>query len=121
MSDNSQPDGGRVIRGEFHTDGETFIFTLADTPLSGVGPTPQAAFDSLMQATSHAGALPGRLRELAREQASAADRASLMRLIGAVLVGLTIAGGMLGGALVLAPYVIADVIDTINAQTQTPA
>lgn len=121
MSDNSQAESGRVIRGEFHTDGETFIFTLADTPLSGVGATPQAAFDNLLQATSQAGALPGRLRELAREQASAADRASLMRLIGAVLIGLTIAGGMLGGALVLAPHVIADVIDTINAQTQTPA
>lgn len=113
-------DRGKVIRGEFHTDGEKFIFTLADTPLSGIGNSPGAAFDDLLRATEQAGDLPYRLRELAREQAGAAERASLIRLVGAVLVGLTIAGGMLGGALVLAPQVIADVIDTVNAKTQNP-
>lgn len=111
---------GKVIGGQFHTDGEKFIFTLADTPLSGIGNSPAAAFDDLMRVTEQAGDLPDRLRELAREQAGAAERASLIRLIGAILVGLTIAGGMLGGALVLAPQVIADVVDTINAKTQNP-
>ncbi len=114
-------DKRRVIRGEFHTDGERFIFTLADTPVSGIGDTPGSAFDDLMRATEQAGNLPDRLRELAREQAGSAERASLMRLIGAALIGLTIAGGILGGALALAPQVIADVVDTINSKTQGPA
>jgi hypothetical protein len=113
-------DRGQVISGEFHTDGEKYIFTLGGTPLSGIGNTPGAAFDDLMRVTEQAGDLPYRLRELAREQTAAAERASLIRLIGAILVGLTIAGGMLGGAMVLAPQVIADVVDTINAKTQNP-
>jgi hypothetical protein len=114
-------DRGRVVRGEFHTDGEKYIFTLAGTPLSGIGNTPGAAFDDLMRVTEQAGDLPDRLRELAREQAGASERASLIRLFGAILAGLTIAGGMLGGAMVLAPQVIADVVDTVNARTQDPA
>ncbi|MFN4184204.1 MAG: hypothetical protein ACK4M6_05410 [Hyphomonas sp.] len=121
MPATSHAENGRVIHGEFHSDGETFIFTLADTPLSGVGNTPQAAFDDLIRVTEQAGALPERLRDLAREQAGAAERASLIRLVGALLIGLTIAGGALGGAAVLAPRVVADVIDTINAKQQEPA
>lgn len=121
MPESSQAESGRVVRGEFHTDGETFVFTLKDTPLSGVGTSPQAAFDDLMRVQAQAGALPERLRELAREQAGAAERASIIRLVGAALVGLTIVGGALGGALALAPHVIADIADTVNTPQQTPA
>lgn len=121
MPASSQADSSRIIRGEFHTDGEMFVFTLAGTPLSGVGATPQAAFDDLMRVQAQAGDLPERLRELAREQAGAAERASLIRVVGAALVGLTIVGGALGGALALAPHVIADIVETTNAQTQGSA
>lgn len=120
MPEPSPAESGRVIRGEFHTDGETFVFTLAGTPLSGVGATPQAAFDALMRVEAQAGALPERLRDLAREQAGAAERASLIRLVGVLVVGLTIVGGALGGAAALAPRVAADIAATMNTE-QPPA
>lgn len=116
MVNATRADDDRVIRGRFHTDGETFVFVLEDTPLSGLGATPQAAFDDMMRVKAEAGALTERFRELARDQAGAAERASLLRLAGAALVGLTIVGGALGGAVALAPRVIADIVDTVNAR-----
>lgn len=103
---------GGVIRGTFHTDGATFVFTLADVPLSGVGETPQAAFDDLMAAQARAGDLPARLQALAREQQGAGDRRTIVRLIGIGLIALTVIGGALGGAVALAPRVVADVART---------
>jgi len=103
---------GGVIRGTFHTDGKTFVFTLADVPLSGVGATPQAAFDDLMAAQARAGDLPARLEAMAREQHGAGDRRTIVRLIGIGLIALTVIGGTLGGAVALAPRVVADVART---------
>lgn len=103
---------GSVIRGTFHTDGDTFVFTLADVPLSGVGATPQAAFDDLMAAQARAGDLPARLEALAREQQGAGDRRTIVRLIGIGLIALTVIGGALGGAVALAPRVVADIART---------
>lgn len=103
---------GGVIRGAFHTDGKTFVFTLADVPLSGVGATPQAAFDDLMAAQARAGDLPARLEALAREQHGAGDRRTIVRLIGIGLIALTVIGGALGGAVALAPRVVADIART---------
>lgn len=103
---------GGVIRGTFHTDGDSFVFTLADVPLSGVGATPQAAFDDLMAAQSRAGDLPARLQALAREQQGAGDRRTIVRLIGIGMIALTVIGGALGGAVALAPRVVADVAST---------
>jgi hypothetical protein len=101
-----------VVRGAFHTDGNTFVFTMADVPLSGVGATPQAAFDDLMAAYARAGALPARLEAMSREQAGAADRRMIVKLIGIGLIALTVIGGALGGAVALAPRVVADVAQT---------
>lgn len=101
-----------VVRGAFHTDGKTFVFTLADVPLSGVGTTPQAAFDDLMATYARAGELPARLEAMSREQAGAADRRAIVKLIGVGLIALTVIGGALGGAVALAPRVVADVAQT---------
>jgi hypothetical protein len=104
--------GPRVIRGEFCTDGRTFVFNLKDTPLSGIGATPQEAFDDLLLVEAKAGTLPHRLAELAREQADAAQSASLVRIVVIGLVALTIVGGALGGAVALAPRVASDILAT---------
>lgn len=109
-------DNRRVIRGEFHTDGATFVFKLDGTPFSGVGATPQAAFDDLLAVEQRAGDLPQALAALAREQASAVERRTIVRLVGAAVVGLTIVGGALGGAVALAPRVVADVAQTTLAE-----
>jgi hypothetical protein len=101
-----------VVRGAFHTDGKTFVFTMADVPLSGVGATPQAAFDDLMAAYARAGDLPARLEAMSREQAGAADRRAIIKLIGIGMIALTVIGGALGGAVALAPRVVADVAQT---------
>ncbi len=103
---------GGVIRGAFHTDGKTFVFTLADAPFSGVGATPQAAFEDLMATHARAGDLPARLEALAREQGGAGERRAIVRLIGIGLIALTVIGGALGGAVALAPRVVADVAQT---------
>lgn len=103
---------GSVVRGAFHTDGKTFVFTMADVPLSGVGATPQAAFDDLMAAYARAGDLPARLEAISREQAGAADRRAITKLIGIGMIALTVIGGALGGAVALAPRVVADVAQT---------
>jgi hypothetical protein len=101
-----------VVRGAFHTDGKTFVFTMADVPLSGVGATPEAAFDDLMAAYARAGDLPARLEAMSREQVGAADRRAIIKLIGIGMIALTVIGGALGGAVALAPRVVADVAQT---------
>lgn len=101
-----------VVRGAFHTDGKTFVFSMADVPLSGVGATPQAAFDDLMAAYARAGDLPARLEAMSREQAGASDRRAIIKLIGIGMIALTVIGGALGGAVALAPRVVADVAQT---------
>ena len=38
-----------IVKGNFVTDGETFIFCMEGTPLSGVGRTASAAFEDLVR------------------------------------------------------------------------
>lgn len=121
MSETSKPTPNSLVRGEFHTDGAGFVFTLSDTPFSGYGKTAEDAYDDLMQSIDEAGDLPERLRDLAKDQASAAERASLIRLAGIFLIALTVAGGLLGGAMALAPQVVADISQTLNDQSAAPS
>jgi hypothetical protein len=98
-----------VIKGEFCTDGKTFILTLAGTPLSGTGSTASAAFEDLMRAETSAGALPQRLKELARDQQGERVRATVIR---SSLVALTVFGVVAGIMVVTAamlPRVAVDV------------
>lgn len=110
-----------IVRGEFHTDGEGFVFTLSDTPFSGFGTSPQAAYDNLMLTVDEAADLPDRFRELAADQRSAIERASLIRMTAGLLIALTIIGGALGGALTLLPQVIADTVQVLNDNTHEPS
>ena len=100
-----------VLKGEFWTDGTSFIFKLADTPLSGTGDSPAAAFENLMRSDKGAGGLSSRLRELARDQQGERVRAMVIRMamIGFIAFGLM--GGALVGSAALFPRVIADITD----------
>lgn len=121
MSQRSKTTANSLVRGEFHTDGSGFVFTLSDTPFSGYGKTAQDAYDNLVNTIDDAGDLPDRLRELAKDQASAVERAALLRLAGVFLIALTVAGGLLGGAMALAPQVIADISQTLDDKTAAPS
>ena len=101
-----------VVQGEFFTDGETFVFRLGGTPLSGTGANPQAAFEDLMRARSTAGGLTERLGELAREQAGETVRASVIRWSAAALIAFGVAGGAVAGGLALAPMAVAAIVDS---------
>jgi hypothetical protein len=105
---SSHERGVDVIEGEFSTDGRTFIFRLAGTPLSGVGNTPAAAFDDLMRADASAGGLPQRLRELARDQQGETVRATVIRIVMVCLIVFGVVGGSLVVAAALLPRVVAD-------------
>jgi hypothetical protein len=105
------PDNAQVIKGEFFTDGKTFIFRLADTPLSGIGATAEEAFANLIKAQSAADALSSRIRALALEQQDEKVRASLIRMI---MVGL-IALGVVGGALVTAAGMVPKITSDVSA------
>lgn len=116
---NHQVEEADVIRGDFVTDGRTFILRLADTPLSGVGTTPQEAFDNLLAAQSAAGELPRRLSALAREQAGEQVRARIIQLAMIALIVLGVAGGATVSAAAMAPKVAATLIDTTIASFDT--
>jgi hypothetical protein len=98
-----------VIRGEFCTDGKTFILTLAGTPLSGTGGTASAAFEDLVRTDVSTGALSQRLKELARDQQGEQVRATVIR---SSLTALTVFGVVAGIMVVTAamlPRVMVDV------------
>ena len=105
-----------VIKGEFWTDGTSFIFRLADSPLSGTGDSPTAAFDSLMRSDKSVGGLSLRLRELACDQQGERVRAMVIRMAMIGLITFGIMGGTLVGSAALFPRVIADVADIATAR-----
>jgi hypothetical protein len=105
-----------VLKGEFWTDGTSFIFKLADTPLSGTGDSPAAAFESLMRSDKGAGGLSSRLRELARDQQGERVRAMVIRMAMIGFITFGIIGGTLVGSAALMPRVIADVTEITTRQ-----
>src|SRR5262245_14992127 len=100
--DKAQKGEIEVIKGEFCTDGKTFILTLAGTPLSGTGATASAAFENLMRTEASAGALSQRLKELARDQQGEQVRATVIR---SSLMALIIFGVVAGTLVVTAAMV----------------
>lgn len=110
MSEGIRPTGP-VVQGEFFTDGESFVFRLAGTPLSGTGPSPQAAYDDLLRVRSASSGLVDRLQALAREQAGEKVRATVIRWSMAALIVFGVVGGALAGGLAMAPAAITAVTD----------
>jgi hypothetical protein len=109
---NQSKGAADVVCGEFHTDGATFVFRLAGLPISGAGPSPQAAFDDLMAAQARAGDLQDKLRAIARDQQGEEVRATLIRMIMIWLIALTLIGGLLAG--------IVDVTSSAMVGGETP-
>jgi hypothetical protein len=108
-----QVDTGRkseieVIKGEFCTDGKTFIFSLAGTPLSGTGNTASAAFEDLMRTEASAGALSQRLKELARDQQGEQVRATVIRSSLMALIVFGVIAGTLVVTAAMVPRVATD-------------
>jgi hypothetical protein len=104
-------DRGEIIKGEFFTDGATFVFRLNGTPFSGTGDTPGAAFDNLLQTKAAAGALPERLAEFEREQDGERVRAALIRTSGIGIIVLGLFGGLIFGTAAMLPRVVGNVTD----------
>jgi hypothetical protein len=105
-----------VIRGEFVTDGKTFIFSLAGTPLSGTGASPQEAYAALLGAQGAAGELPQRLAELAREQQGEKVRAGIIQLLMVGLIALGVVGGALVTTATLASRVMGAVTSVVTGE-----
>ena len=113
------PDTKPVIKGEFVTDGETYVLRIAGTPLTGTGPSADAAFADLMDTRAQTGAFAERLEQVAREQESDAVRATVVRwviiafivfgAVGGVLVAAASLAGKVGADLGAAPIVETDV------------
>src|SRR5262245_15021902 len=109
---NAPPDDpyeAEVIKGDFFTDGKTFILRLADTPLSGTGATAHEAFQNLMSTQESAGALTGRIKALARDQQGETLRTAIIRMTLAGLIVFGVIGGALVTAASMAPKVAADI------------
>ncbi len=71
-----------VIRGEFFTDGKTFIFQLAGTPLSGSGDSPQSGASTTCCGPSAAAGVAGdRLRDSGAGPGRRADAGDGGRLV----------------------------------------
>lgn len=103
------PDGGALVQGEFFTDGRKFVFRLAGLPLSGVGDTPDAAFEDLMRIEAETTPLSTRMRALARDQEGERVRGRIIRLAAIALIVFGVVGGALAASAALAPSVIADI------------
>jgi hypothetical protein len=97
-----------LIKGNFVTDGETFVFRLAGTPISGIGKSATAAFEDLVRVSGDAAPLADRLRELARDQEDEKVRATVIRMAMVGLIVLGVVGGALFGAAAIFPRVVAD-------------
>jgi len=109
MSKNSVDGDPSIVRGDFFTDGKTFVFRLADTPLSGVGDTPSAAFQDLMRVDAEAASLSARLRDLSRDQQGERVRAEIIRMSMIALIVFGVAGGAVAASAALMPRVLADI------------
>jgi hypothetical protein len=101
-----------LIKGDFFTDGETFVFRLAGTPISGVGNSAATAFEDLVRVSGETAPLADRLRELARDQQDETVRATVIKfaMVGLILFG--VVGGALFGAAAMLPRVVADTSET---------
>lgn len=97
-----------IIKGEFVTNGEKFVFRLADTPLSAVGGSAQEAFANLLKAEAAAGSLSSQIRLLAREQKGENARATVVRMTMAGLIAMAIVGGALVTAAGMAPRIASE-------------
>jgi hypothetical protein len=106
-----------VVRGDFVTDGETFIFRLEGTPLSGVGRSASAAFDDLIRVQDETQPLTARLKELERDQQDEGVRATIVRMSMVGLIVFGVVGGALFGTAALLPRVIADTSETVMTKT----
>jgi hypothetical protein len=111
-----ETDGPEVVRGEFFTDGETFILRLADTPLSATGATADEAFAALLSVRSSAGALPARLALLAREQQGEIVRAKIIQMSAVALIVLGVAVGTLISAVAIGPRVASEMVQVMAAR-----
>jgi hypothetical protein len=109
-----------VVRGEFFTDGKTFVLRLEGTPLSGVGPTAQAAFDDLKRAQGTAGDFTEKLKLLAKDQQGEQVRAALIRSFATWLIALTLVGGFAAGMAAVAPRLAADFSDATIRMMAAP-
>jgi len=110
VNEQAKPDSASVIRGEFFSDGATFVMRLADTPISGIGQSPAQAYDDLLRASAAAGDLPARLAHLAKEQRGEQVRAAVIRTTMTALIAFGVVGGAIAGAVTVAPAVIADIV-----------
>lgn len=106
-----------AISGDFVTDGDTFIFRLKGTPLSGVGQSASAAFDDLTRVMGETEPLIARLRDLERDQQGENVRASIVKMSMLGLIVFGVIGGALFGTAALLPRIIADTGETVMTKT----
>lgn len=109
----SNADAG-VVSGEFFTDGATYVMRFKGSPISGVGPNPQAAYEDLVRAQSATGELAQKLDMLARDQQSEQVRASLIRAVSTWLIVLTVLGGVTAGVAAVSPKLASDFAHAVN-------
>jgi hypothetical protein len=105
-----------LIKGDFVTDGETFVFRLSGTPLAGVGKSAAAAFDDLMRLSGETAPLVDRLREVARDQQDEKVRATAVKMAMVGLIVFGVIGGAIFGAAAIFPRVVADTSEVAVTQ-----
>jgi hypothetical protein len=105
-----------LIKGDFVTDGEMFVFRLAGTPLSGVGASAAAAFEDLVRVRGETALLAERLQELARDQQDEQVRSTVVRMAMIGLIAIGVVGGALFGAAAIFPRVVADTSELTISQ-----
>jgi len=98
-----------IIQGEFFSDGKTFVFRLAGTPLSGVGATASAAFDDLMRIDAETAPLSTLILERARDLEGETVRATIVRTAMIGLIVFAVLGGAIVATAALVPRVVSDV------------
>jgi len=103
---------GTTVKGQFTTNGRVFIFSLPDVPISGVGDTPNAAYESLTQAIAAAGDLPAALRRISEDQRQEASVQSLARWTAGGLIAIGIIGGTIAAGFAIAPAILTDIAET---------
>jgi hypothetical protein len=98
-----------MVAGEFFSDGKTFVFRLAGTPLTGIGETPSAAFEDLMRVDAKTAPLSALMRERARDQQGEITRAAIIRMTMIGLIIFAVLGGAIVATAAIAPRVAVDV------------
>jgi hypothetical protein len=97
-----------VVKGDFYTDGRTFVFRLEGTPLTGTGTTPSAAFEDLMRVEATTGGLSQALKDMGRDQQGEQVRATVIRMTMIGLIVFGVIAGTLATTAALLPRVAAD-------------